>query len=186
MEGFMVFVIVVVITGILGYPLTFFATFPFGGDEPGGAAIAYGFLLAFVIAICIISFMADADYTCKAGFVFMYIGMGAMLVTSILGFIFTQDPLLTYFWIMMPVVYFLWRYVCVSIRERDVLDVSQMIFLLIGALILTGLIEAGLGYLVSTFPEVMIIVNPIAGAIIFGLAIFLIVKENERSEYYNY
>ena len=186
MEGFMVFVIVVVITGVLGYPLSLFATFPFGGGVPGGAAVACGFLLAFVIAICVVSCIEDGDYACKAGFVFMYIAMGAMLVTSILGFIFTQDPLLTYFWIMMPVVYFLWRYVCVSIQERDVLDVSQMIYLMIGALILTGLAEAGLGYLVSTFPEVMIIVNPIAGAIVFGLTIFLIVKEHERSEYYGY
>ena len=186
MEGFMVFVIVVVITGILGYPLSLLAIFPFGGGVPGGAAIACGFLLAFVIAICAISCVEDGDYACKAGFVFMYIGMGAMLVTSILGFIFTHDPLLTYFWIMMPVVYFLWRYVCVSIQERDMFNESQMIFLLIGALIMTGLIEAGLGYLVNAFPEVMIIVNPIAGAIVFGLAIFLIVKENERSEYYSY
>jgi|GEM_PF-6819282 len=183
MEKFAIWLGTNVVAVILGLGLPWLAYFPFVEGSLPGTVIAAGILLGFVIAICIASSVEEGDYKSTFGFVMMYIFMGAILAVSILAYIFEQMAFITIFWAWMPIAYFLWRGVSVTICSREGIDVGKGILLMIGALIFTALIGVGLGYLVSRFPNVMIYVNPGVGLAFFILTIVCLVNEQRRNEY---
>lgn len=185
MEKFAIWLMSNIGAAIVGFGIQTLICFSTGFNYFESPALACAILLGFAVSICFFSSIEDGEFATPFGFVMMYIFMGAAVLVSVLMFINEHDPIVTIFWLLMPIIFFLWKYVCVSISKRNMLDDGQMVLLLIGALIITALVIFGLGFLVTKFPDVMVFINPIVGGIIFIGTIVLLVREKELREYYS-